>query len=72
LSIDRTFLIDLQRERAAGDDNGAAHRFLQRSPDAELFLSTIALGEFVEGLATAGRILSASERKCVLVSSLVA
>ncbi len=48
LSVDTTFLIDLQRERSAGDD-GAAHQFLKRSPDAELFLSTIALGEFAEG-----------------------
>jgi tRNA(fMet)-specific endonuclease VapC len=50
LSVDTTFLIDLQRERSAGDDDGAAHRFLKRSPDAELFLSTIALGEFAEGV----------------------
>jgi tRNA(fMet)-specific endonuclease VapC len=49
LSVDTTFLIDLQRERSAGDDDGAAHRLLKRSPDAELFLSTIALGEFAEG-----------------------
>jgi len=49
LSVDPTFLIDLQRERIAGDNEGAAHRFLRRSPDAELFLSTIALGEFAEG-----------------------
>ncbi len=49
LSVDTTFLIDLQRERASGGDDGAAHRFLKRSPDAELFLSTIALGEFAEG-----------------------
>jgi tRNA(fMet)-specific endonuclease VapC len=49
LSVDTTFLIDLQRERSAGDDDGAAHRFLKRSPEAELFLSTIALGEFAEG-----------------------
>jgi tRNA(fMet)-specific endonuclease VapC len=53
LSVDTTFLIDLQRERSAGDDNGAAHRFLRRSPDAELFLSTIALGEFAEGFEQA-------------------
>ena len=46
LSIDTTFLIDLQRERAIGDEEGAAHRFLKRSPEAELFLSTVALGEF--------------------------
>ncbi|MFY2859451.1 type II toxin-antitoxin system VapC family toxin [Mycobacterium sp. THU-M104] len=49
LSVDTTFLIDLQRERSAGDDDGAAHQVLKRSPDAELFLSTIALGEFAEG-----------------------
>ena len=49
LSVDTTFLIDLQRERSAGTGDGAAHRFLKRSPDAELFLSTIALGEFAEG-----------------------
>jgi tRNA(fMet)-specific endonuclease VapC len=49
LSIDTTFLIDLQRERSTGDDDGAAHRLLKRSPDAELFLSTVALGEFAEG-----------------------
>ncbi|MBV8179230.1 MAG: type II toxin-antitoxin system VapC family toxin [Mycobacterium sp.] len=49
LSVDTTFLIDLHRERSAGDDDGAAHRLLKRSPDAELFLSAIALGEFAEG-----------------------
>jgi tRNA(fMet)-specific endonuclease VapC len=53
LSVDTTFLIDLQRERSAGHDGGAAHRFLERSPDAELFLSTIALGEFAEGFEQA-------------------
>lgn len=47
VSVDTTFLIDLQRERA--DGAGVAHRFLRRSPNAELFLSTIALGEFAEG-----------------------
>ena len=49
LSVDTTFLIDLQRERAHGDDGGATHRFLKRLPDAELYLSTIALGEFARG-----------------------
>lgn len=49
LSIDTTFLIDLHRERSAGNDDGAAHRFLKRSAQAELFLSAIALGEFAEG-----------------------
>lgn len=49
LSIDTTFLIDLQRERSAGHGDGAAHRLLKSSPEAELFLSTVALGEFAEG-----------------------
>jgi tRNA(fMet)-specific endonuclease VapC len=49
LSVDTTFLIDLHRERSTVNDDGAAHRLLKRSPDAELFLSTIALGEFAEG-----------------------
>ena len=49
LSLDTSFLIDLQRERTKGQEEGAAHRFLARSPDAELFLSTVALGEFAEG-----------------------
>ncbi len=52
VSVDTTFLIDLQRERLAGNDDGAAHRFLKRSPDAELLLSAIALGEFAEGFDT--------------------
>ncbi len=51
LSVDTTFLIDLQRERSAGDDDGSAHRLLRNSPDAELFLSTVALGEFAESFA---------------------
>lgn len=49
LSVDTTFLIDLQRERSGGDADGAAHRLLKRSPDAELYLSAVALGEFAEG-----------------------
>lgn len=52
LSLDTTFLIDLQRERAKGNGNGPAHQFLERSPDAELFLSTVALGELAEGFAS--------------------
>lgn len=51
VSVDTTFLIDLQREQSVGSDDGPAHRFLTRSPDAELFLSTIALAEFAEGFA---------------------
>jgi predicted nucleic acid-binding protein len=63
LSVDTTFLIDLQRERSAGDDDGAAHRFLKRSPDAELFLSTIALGEFAEGFDRAEHPVVAAVRE---------
>ncbi|WP_343709806.1 type II toxin-antitoxin system VapC family toxin [Mycobacterium sp.] len=62
LSVDTTFLIDLQRERSAGDADGAAHRFLERSPDAELFLSTIALGEFAEGFDQAEHPIVAAMR----------
>lgn len=49
VSVDTSFLIDLQRERALGSGDGPAHRFLTQSPDAELFLSTVALAEFAEG-----------------------
>lgn len=52
LSLDTSFLIDLQRERARAEGEGPAHRFLERSPDAELFLSTVALGEFAEGFSS--------------------
>jgi len=62
LSIDTTFLIDLQRERAIGDEEGAAHRFLKRSPEAELFLSTVALGEFAEGFDRAEHPIVAAVR----------
>lgn len=49
LSLDTTFLIDLQRERTPGQPAGPAHRFLGRVPNAELLLSVVALGEFAEG-----------------------
>lgn len=52
LSVDTTFLIDLQRERAAGR-NGPAHALLARDPDVELFLSAVALGEFAEAFEDA-------------------
>lgn len=48
LSVDTSFLIDLQRERIAGS-SGPAHSLLRRDPDVELFLSAVALGEFAEG-----------------------
>ncbi|NIP92835.1 MAG: type II toxin-antitoxin system VapC family toxin, partial [Akkermansiaceae bacterium] len=44
-----TFLIDLQRERTAGDLAGPAHRFLAADPELELHLPVTALGEFAEG-----------------------
>jgi len=47
LSLDTSFLIDLERERGVGD--GPAHRFLRADPDAELSLSVVALGELAEG-----------------------
>jgi len=49
LSVDTTFLIDLQRERSSADGDGPAHQFLRQSPNTELFLSAVAFGEFVEG-----------------------
>lgn len=52
LSLDTTFLIDLQRERSKGNGEGPAHRFLRRSSDADLFLSNVALGEFAEGFSS--------------------
>lgn len=52
LSLDTTFLIDLQRERSKGEGEGPAHRFLERSPEADLFLSNVALGEFAEGFSS--------------------
>ena len=49
LSVDTSFLIDLERERSRSESTGPAHRFLERSPDAELFLCVVALAEFAEG-----------------------
>jgi tRNA(fMet)-specific endonuclease VapC len=48
LSVDTTFLIDLQRERARGSD-GPAHTFLRNAPEVHLCLSVVAFGEFAEG-----------------------
>lgn len=48
LSLDTSFLIDLQRERTAAK-RGPAHALLERDREVELFLSTVALGEFAEG-----------------------
>ncbi len=48
LSVDTTFLIDLQRERRQ-HSKGPAHTLLERNPEVELHLSAVALGEFSEG-----------------------
>lgn len=48
LSLDTSFLIDLQREKASGEP-GAAHTLLEQDPEVELFVSAVALGEFAEG-----------------------
>lgn len=53
VAFDTAFLIDLQRERARGEADGPAHRFLAADPDRELHLSATALGEFAEGFADA-------------------
>jgi len=47
LSLDTSFLVDLERKRRSG--SGAAHRFLQADPGAQLCLSAAALGELAEG-----------------------
>lgn len=49
LSVDTTFLIDLQRERATGGGQQPALQYLAALDDAELCLSVVALGEFSEG-----------------------
>ena len=49
VALDTTFLIDLQRERARGESDGAAHRFLEADAAQELHLSAVALAEFAEG-----------------------
>lgn len=51
VAFDTTFLIDLQRERSRGEQDGPARRFLASDPDLELHLSATALGEFAEGFA---------------------
>ena len=53
VALDTTFLIDIQRERAAPEGERPAHDFLMTDPEVELHLSTTALGEFAEGFADA-------------------
>lgn len=49
IALDTSFLIDLQRERARGPDQGAAHAYLRGAPSLELMLPATVLGEFAEG-----------------------
>lgn len=49
VALDTSFLIDLQRERLRGHDDGAAHAFLRSAPSLELVLPVTVLGEFAEG-----------------------
>ena len=51
LSIDTTFLIDLQRERRSGK-NGPAIELLNSRRDDLLMVSSVAWGEFLEGFAS--------------------
>ena len=48
-SVDTSYLIDLQRERAQATTHGPAYEFLRSRLDMELQVSAIALGEFAEG-----------------------
>lgn len=48
LSVDSSFLVDLQRERAAGRE-GPAHALLRSESGSEICLSAVALGEIEEG-----------------------
>ena len=48
LSIDTSFLVDLQRE-SARRRSGPAHQFLERHRQSELSISAVAVGEFREG-----------------------
>lgn len=63
LSIDASFLIDLERERLSGQD-GSAHRFLRREPTAELCLAPAALGELTEGFGGPADPALAAIRRC--------
>lgn len=61
LSLDTSFLIDLERERPGGD--GSAHRFLRADPSVELCLSAVALvyGALSRPLRVAGRLIGSND-----------
>ncbi len=49
LALDTTFLIDLQNERRARGPERGALAFLRVHQDTDLFLPSVALGEYLEG-----------------------
>ena len=49
LALDTTFLIDLQNERRSRGRPRGALQFLRKNQSAELFLPSVALGEYLEG-----------------------
>ncbi len=54
LSVDSTFLVDLEREHTRGG-SGPAHDFLAQNADSPLFVSTVAAGELACGRSAADR-----------------
>lgn len=57
LSIDTTWLIDLQRERLR-EAKGAAWSVLEQHPEARLACSVVAWGEFLEGMSGREKVVS--------------
>jgi len=49
VALDTSFLIDLQNERRARGTPRGATAFLRASPELELLLPSVALGEYLEG-----------------------
>jgi predicted nucleic acid-binding protein len=63
VSVDTSFLIDLERERIRGG-KGGAHEWLDEHDSSELFLSVVALAEFAEGFADPNDPHLAAVRQC--------
>lgn len=70
LSIDTTFLIDLQRERRKGEE-GVAYGLLRSRSDDMIVTSSVAWGEFLEGFESMedDRIAALEESLSVLVQT---
>ena len=66
VSVDTSFLIDVQRERRRGD--GPALAWLRANDEVELLLSVVALAEFSEGFASLDDplVVSIAERHTLL------